>query len=222
MRTLCHLLIGCVVVAALGGCSSNRLKEERNALYLQNQELQERLNQARAALDACENDRGSSANQLAALQAELAALRMQPAPAPVARGPVANTSGFATIEGVETIESATRITVRIPGDILFAPGRAELKAERLRTLDQIASVIQRDYGANIIRVEGYTDTDPIKKSKWADNLELSLERAAAVHRHLQKKGITGKRLEAVGLGEWHPAGTKEKSRRVDIVVVLNR
>ena len=129
-------------------------------------------------------------------------------------------TGFEGIRDVETEVTAGSMTIRIPGDVLFASGKANLKQAAKRTLDQIASVIQREYRTNIVRINGYTDKDPIRRSKWKDNLELSLQRAAAVHRFLQSKGIDPQRMYASGAGKWHPRATKAKSRRVELVVVL--
>jgi outer membrane protein OmpA-like peptidoglycan-associated protein len=210
----------------LTGCNK-RLIDERNALYAQNTELQDELNRCRAAMDSAEGDRSNLMNQISGLQNQLSAERSKPpvvqrveVPTPVAT-PVPAANGFASIAGVETEQGNGTITVRVPGDVLFSSGKVTLRSTAQTTLDKIASVIRRDYSTKTIRVEGYTDTDPIRKSKWEDNLDLSLARAAAVHRYLQKKGIPGKQLEAVGLGEWHPRSSKANSRRVEIVVVLN-
>lgn len=196
-----------ITVGGLMGCQGNRLKQERDALWVQNQELQQELDRTRAALDAAEADRSSLLTQL----------ERQPAPAAPAAS--ANTA-FSGIAGVESFQSATAVTVRVPGDVLFESGKADLKASAKQTLAQIAAVIQREYPDNTIRVEGYTDTDPIRRSGWKDNLELSLQRAASVHRYLQQQGISADRMYAAGFGESRPRQTKAQSRRVEIVVVL--
>lgn len=194
-------------LVALGGCQS-RIKDERDALWQQNKELQAELDRARA-------EKAMADSEIARLQASLDAARFS-APAPAS----ANT-GFSTIPGVETTVTAGAITVKVPGDVLFASGKVDLKSTAQQTLNQIASVINRDYASNTIRIEGYTDTDPIKRSSWADNLELSLQRAAAVHRYLQKQGVSPQRMYAAGFGEHRPRDSKATSRRVEIVVVLN-
>lgn len=195
-----------VLVGMLSGCEYSRLKEERDAFYMENQELHQRLREARTAAGA---DRQGLLAQIAKFDA-----RPQLAP------PIANPTGFTSIEGIETETSAGQITVRVPGDVLFDSGRTTLKSGAKKTLDQIAGVIKRDYPTNTIRIVGYTDSDPIRRSKWKDNLALSQERAAAVHRFLQQGGIDPKRLETVGRGPWHPRSTKALSRRVEIIVVL--
>lgn len=196
------------------GCQTETLMRERDDLRAQNLELQEQLNSARSAHEASEADRSKLAE-------ENERLRSQPPVQTFAPPPASPVNAFSGIEGVETVSSPGRITVRVPGDILFSPGKADLKPSAQKTLEKIASIIHRDYPSNLIRVEGYTDSDPIRKSKWQDNLELSLQRAAAVHRYLQKHGVTPKQMEAVGLGQWHPRSSKALSRRVEITVKLD-
>lgn len=205
MMMLCLLAV--VGFMSLAGCQ-NRLKAERDALYVQNQELQEELDRARAALSAG----GDNSALLAEIESLRSQLMAQPAPGA--------TTGFENIAGIEAYNTGGTITVRVPGDILFASGKVDLKQSAKSTLSQVAGVIKSEYPGNTIRVEGYTDSDPIRKSSWKDNLELSLQRAAAVHRHLQSQGINADNMYAAGFGEARPRETKEKSRRVEIVVVL--
>jgi len=201
---LSMVLLGLAALPLLTGCNYNRVKAERDALWEQNQELQDKYTDALAALDPAEN--------------ELAMLRNQPAPAPVVvEQPASNR--FADIEGVETFQRGGDLHVRVPGDVLFASGKVDLRGSAKQTLNEIAAVLQSDYANNTIRIEGYTDTDPIRRSNWKDNLELSLQRAAAVHRYLQSQGISADRMYAAGFGETRPAESKQRSRRVEIVVV---
>jgi chemotaxis protein MotB len=201
-----------LAVFALTGCAnmSGRTLDERNQLFQQNQALQQQLDAVRA-------ENMDLRNQLASRPMTPAAITPMPMPAaPV--GP-ATDSGFNQIAGVEVFASGVgSVTVRIPDAILFSPGRADLKDSARKTLDQVAGVLRGEYSGKVIRVEGYTDTDPIKKSGWKDNLELSLQRAASVHRYLASKGVDGSRMYAAGFGQSKPLSSKEKSRRVEIVV----
>ncbi len=207
-RMVLWCLLAVIGLMPMTGCNK-RVKIERDALYAQNQELQEELDRARAAL-------GSGHGDQSALLAEIEQLRAQLANQPIAG---ANTA-FDNIPGVEAYATGGTVTVRVPGDILFASGKVDLKSSAKTTLNQIAGVIKNEYAGNTVRVEGYTDNDPIRKSKWKDNLELSLQRAAAVHRHMQSQGINADNMYAAGFGEARPGSTKAKSRRVEIVVVL--
>ena len=216
MRSLVWVVLTTAMASQIG--CQEQLMRERDALWTQNQELQEALTQQQRALESCEADR----NRLTAQVDQLQTMQVPPPPAAAVVAPpqpIMMETAFSDIAGIETEKTAAGITVRIPGDVLFSPGRVNLKETSKSTLNKIATVINRDYPGNTIRVEGHTDTDPIRKSKWTDNLELSLERAATVHRYLQKQGVEPKRLEAVGLGQWTPRNSKSKSRRVEIVVV---
>jgi len=197
-----------MLVFALGGCNNN-LKTERDRLFSQNEELQSELDQTRAALDAAQAEVERRNAEIARLRGELAA---KPAVQ-------ASTNPFAGVPGVETEQRLEGVAVRVPGDVLFTPGKVELRSGSKQTLNQIAAIIRREYPDKTIRIEGYTDTDPIRKSGWDDNWQLSTERALAVLRHLQSQGIPANRIYAAGYGQTRPRGDKAKSRRVEIVVV---
>jgi flagellar motor protein MotB len=196
------------MMVGLVGCNDD-LKLKNAALVDENVELRDELDRTRAALDSAEAERSE-------LMARMNQIEMQPPAQPVS----ANT-GFESIAGVESYATGGTVNVRIPGDVLFSAGKVDLRGSALQTLSDVAAVLDRQYGGATIRVEGYTDTDPIRRSKWADNLELSLQRAAAVHRYLQQQGISADRMYAAGFGETRPQASKAQSRRVEIVVVLS-
>ena len=112
----------------------------------------------------------------------------------------------------------------IADNILFASGKATLKAEGHAELQTIASEIRQKFPGWQIWIIGHTDSDPIKHSKWKDNLELSVQRACAVHRELAKLGLNVRDLLAGGQGEYNPkapndAKNKHLNRRVQIIAV---
>jgi chemotaxis protein MotB len=75
-----------------------------------------------------------------------------------------------------------------------------------------------------VSIVGHTDSDPIKKSKWADNWELSSQRSLSVLRYLIKRGIPEDLIEAAGRGASQPVADnssssgKAQNRRVEVVV----
>lgn len=211
------LLLLAVVLTSVG---CQRSIDERNALMDQNREAQAEIDRLRLANDALLSDLGSANSEISRLLAENASLRAAratPAPTPQPR---ANT-GFEDIDDVTATRSGNRVTVQVASDILFASGKVDLKSTAKQTLAEVSRVLQSQYAGKTIRVEGYTDTDPIKKSGWKDNLELSLQRSAAVHRYLQQQGIDAERMYAAGFGATNTLGSKAASRRVEIVVVLS-
>ncbi len=75
-----------------------------------------------------------------------------------------------------------------------------------------------------VDIVGHTDSDPIKKSGWKDNWQLSSERALAVLRYLNSKGMRADQIRAVAAGSAKPIASnsssdgKSRNRRVEIVV----
>ncbi len=213
-----YALVLLLVLVGLSSIGCQRQRAERDALWDQATEQQaeiERLRQANDALMIDAADAPRLRARVAELEAQLAAARATP-------GPTTNRgdTGFEDIDDVEAERSGNTVTVRVASDILFASGKVDLKRTAQSTLAEVAGVLRSQYAGNTIRVEGYTDTDPIRKSGWKDNLELSLQRAAAVHRYLQQRGIDAERMYAAGFGATNTRGSKAASRRVEIVVVL--
>lgn len=220
------LCLAAVALMLVGCNSSNRLSAERNALWQENQQLRGELTRAQQDRNQAIANQSALNDRLAQMNAALTAANNKPpitkvikVEVPVAAPPTR--TGFDNIDGIETENRADRIIVRVPGDVLFASGKVDLKSTSQKTLAQIASVIRSDYSSKLVRVEGYTDSDPIRRSQWKDNLELSMQRAASVHRYLQSQGLDAKKMYAAGFGPANPRSTKTKSRRVEIVVVLN-
>lgn len=179
-------------------------------LQQQNALLNDRLSASEMAKgDAIRN--GEAARQRAveleqALQAAQSARNVAPA-----------SGGWDAVPGGAKLE--------IAGNLLFDSGKNELKPDARRILDRVVSDIRQSYSDKDIFVFGHTDTEPIKKSGWKDNYELSTERALAVVRYLQSKGISGNRLVAAGCGEHRPESAnrsnaaKAKNRRVEVFAV---
>ncbi|MCH9058211.1 MAG: OmpA family protein, partial [Planctomycetes bacterium] len=131
-------------------------------------------------------------------------------------------TGFGDMTGVTTSRNAQgEVVVAIAGDVLFSSGKVEIRPGARKTLEQIARVLNSTYAANGIRVEGYTDTDPIKKSKWGTNERLSAERAMAVEDYLVKKGVKNARIYSAAFGTAKTRPSKEASRRVEIVILAS-
>jgi len=112
-------------------------------------------------------------------------------------------------------------SIELSSDILFDSGKATLKKGIPEKLRELARIIAEKKDLDVA-VQGHTDTDPIKKSKWADNWQLSTERARAVLKFLEKEGVTPERMHIVGYSMYKPiednstrAG-KARNRRVEL------
>lgn len=124
---------------------------------------------------------------------------------------------------VERLQKGLVIT--FVSEVLFDSGKAELRKESFSKLDKIVTVVQETVPDLNIGIEGHTDNEPIKKSGWKSNWELSSHRALGVLYYLTEHGVNPERLAAIGYGEYHPVesnDTKEgmqKNRRVEIVIL---
>ncbi len=173
----------------------------------------------------CQNTKpNTDADRLAAenaqLRAQLNAANSKPKEVPTT--PKAAPTTAPALAGLDTSydKAAGTLTVTLPGDVLFASGQATLKTSARTSLDQIVTAIQNDYTNRKIRIDGYTDSDPVvrTKAKWGDNQALSEARARAVYSYLIAHGVNAANLTTVGHGSANPKATKAKSRRVEVVV----
>ncbi|MGF1632937.1 MAG: flagellar motor protein MotB [Phycisphaerae bacterium] len=215
------MLLPALLVTAVG--CQNKLHKENLALHEQNRELQARTGQLEmqlanqadpAALDALRQQLADREAKIGQLQSELTST------------PTGSGNPLDGLAGVETSYNAARgeVTVRVAGDVLFDSGKTTLKPSAQSTLTKIASAIKSSHPGKTIRVEGHTDTDPIRKtrSQFRDNRDLSLERAAEVTRFLEKQGIAPAKIATVGWGEHRTTGQgKNRDRRVEIVVLVD-
>ncbi len=128
---------------------------------------------------------------------------------------------------IQITQLADKLQVSIVDKILFDSGQAEISAEGLAVLKRVGQILEKSK-KKTIRVEGHTDNMPVKRSRdrFPTNWELSTARATNVVRFLEEEvGIKPARLEAVGMGEYHPVadnGTKEgraKNRRIEIALL---
>lgn len=122
-------------------------------------------------------------------------------------------------------EGEEGVFIRLPADITFKPGSAEITNEdSLLFLKRIAIIIKEYLPKNIeIQIKGFTDNmPPPKTSPYNDNWELSAARALSVLKILIKDGVNPKQLSAAAYGEYHPIASNDtpegraKNRRVEI------
>ena len=206
------LLLALLSVMTFSGCTD--WKKKHDALNVENQNT-------KGLLEREKTENAQLADQLAKDQQTIQDLQRQIVEKK--RSP-ADATGFGEGYDVSFDANAGTITVTLPDAILFDPGKATLKNATSKELDHIYSVLKAKYPGRHIEVAGHTDSDPIKKSKWTDNLELSSQRAMAVARYLIQKGVAENKIGATGYGSARPlasnstASGKQKNRRVEIVV----
>ncbi|MEI6475326.1 MAG: OmpA family protein, partial [Planctomycetota bacterium] len=110
------------------------------------------------------------------------------------------------------------IHLTIADSLLFDSGRTSIKDTARKSLDKVSAAIKNKFSDREILVVGYTDADPIRKSSFPTNYHLGFERAFAVRGYLDRKGVMGAHMGLMSFGPDRPEGSKEKSRRVEVIV----
>lgn len=215
MKTrLVVLVVGLVGAMGLTGCKTIS-QADYDAAIDENTQLRERIATLQDNVRQA-NDRNAQISQEnAQLREENERLKQQ--------GTTAAGTGRSGFEGIGGVDVGYRpggeIAVGVAGDVLFASGQATLRQQARQRLDQVAQVLRTQYPNNIIRVEGHTDSDPIRRSGWKTNERLGAERAMAVHEYLVSRGVDANRIYSATFGPTRPRATKEQSRRVEIVIL---
>lgn len=128
--------------------------------------------------------------------------------------------------GVSYGSRGDHVVFSMPAEITFSSGKATLTAKGQDALKKVASRLKSEFDKDAkFYVEGHTDTDPIKKSSFESNRQLSVARAMAVLDYLVTDcGVADDRCVVVGHGQYMPVApgstndAKAKNRRVEIVV----
>jgi len=129
------------------------------------------------------------------------------------------------ILNVEYIDDYT-VLLRMADSAFFDSGSAVLDEDAKEVLAVVCGMIEEYTDLlRTIRIEGHTDNVPIRNAHYADNWELSMDRADTVRKFiLDSSGIDPGLLVACYYGEYHPVASNDteegrtKNRRVDFVI----
>lgn len=218
MRVLGALLLIGSTSAGLGGCNKVN-KTDYDAVMKENTELRDKLAGEQQARQEAETRNASLEQENRDYAAQIDKTRTAGAGRAGKGGGDTSETGFGNGDGMTSYRRGSDVVVDIAGDVLFDSGKTSLKSSAKKTLDHVASVIKSKYNGQSVRVEGYTDSDPIKKSNWKTNERLSGERAMAVEEYLTSKGLSKDQIYYAGFGASRPKSTKKDSRRVEIVIL---
>jgi chemotaxis protein MotB len=208
--------VGIVLVSLLSGCTD--YKKKYDYLNVEHQNLKGRFENVQTEKQAMADRISQDQQTIDELRRQIEQLNQSPAKA----------TGFGDEYDVKFDPAAGTITVTLPNTILFDSGKATLKSATSKELDHILAVLKDKWSGKQIDVVGHTDNEPIKKSPWKDNWELSAQRALSVARYLTDHGIPEKQVEASGCGSFRPIASnstvegKAKNRRVEIVVYVRQ
>ena len=114
------------------------------------------------------------------------------------------------------------IRIRLPSDVLFAPGDWEIDDLKMDMLAEVAELLRPI--PNELNVEGHTDDIPLQSAAIVSNWDLSALRAVAIIRALELYGVAPQRMAAMGFGYQRPLkentsdANRAENRRVEILV----
>lgn len=207
--------------AMLVGCNDSQ-KAAQADLLNQNEELEKQLAEKNDKLNAIGEQLARAQQQTTELQQQLEACNQRTASVPANETvTVVDAKDFQGIEGVEATVQGDDIHLTIANSLLFDSGKTTLKDSARKSLDKVSAAIKEKYGDREIIVVGYTDSDPIRRSSFASNYHLGFERAYSVRGYLDRKGVNGSHMGLMSFGPDRPEGSKEKSRRVEVIVTGN-
>jgi chemotaxis protein MotB len=112
-----------------------------------------------------------------------------------------------------------KIYVSMSQNLLFAKNSDKIDPAGKDALAKLASVLKNSPDVDIM-VEGHTDTDGSAAYNW----DLSVNRATAVVKELEKNGLNGNRMTASGRAYYAPVDTNDneagmaRNRRTEIIL----
>ena len=119
--------------------------------------------------------------------------------------------------------------IGISGNVLFALNSDQLQPEGKQLLKSLSQPIAAYLGASeqMLMVSGFTDDMPVRgsNSRFADNWELSAQRALTVTRTLIEDGVPSSSIFAAAFGSQQPvadnadADGRARNRRVEMAPV---
>ncbi len=116
------------------------------------------------------------------------------------------------------------VYISLSDKVIFKSGSYQISGRATEILGKVAKVIngKPDFEA---MVEGHTDNVPYSNGLLLDNWDLSVKRATAIVRELQKLGVAPSRLVAAGRADYVPlvpndnAENRSTNRRTRILVL---
>ena len=230
----------CVLPLALAACVSRgayrEMEAERDALALDKQKLEERvelleasneslgaervqiidemetLREAHSALDrdvtGLRKAKAELSDSLQAREAELAARNQEVEQLRgTYQGLVADLESEVAAGQIEIQQLRDGLQLNLTQDVLFASGSSELNEAGRSVLGKVAQRLKEV--PHQVEVRGHTDSVPIRGGRYPSNWELAGARASGVVRYLVERKIEPHRLVSISYGEYLPIATND-------------
>lgn len=130
--------------------------------------------------------------------------------------------------GISTKMTDKGLLITFDDKYLFAPASANLDADAKKLLDKVGVLICKKFVLHYMRVEGHTDSDPIRSSQYPSNWELSSARASSVVRYMISRfKFSPSLFSAIGYADTRPVENAispkdPANRRVEILILKNK
>lgn len=165
--------------------------EEKNAMLSKNiEDLEGDLSMANKAKMELQNLSDQKEKELNKIKGEIAA-------------------AFSAINNsdLKVVQKFDKIYVSMPNRVLYKSGVAELSKDGLKVVKELGEIFKNNPKMDIL-VEGHTDSEKVRRSRylWKDNWGLSSARAVNVVRELVKMGVPSKQLSASGRADAYTTG----------------
>jgi chemotaxis protein MotB len=117
----------------------------------------------------------------------------------------------------------TEVTVGLSSEVTFASGDDALSLRGREALVKAGGILARL--PNTVRIEGHTDSIPMRGGRFSSNWHLSAARAQSVVKLLIANGVDARRMQVVGFGDVRPRAGNETpegraaNRRIEIKIL---
>jgi chemotaxis protein MotB len=119
---------------------------------------------------------------------------------------------------------ARGLVISLQDNALFARGSDEIQPSIRSSVDRIADAIRKL--GNPVRLEGHTDSTPIRNERFRNNWDLSVARALSALDYLtETTNLPISRFAVAGYGDSVPVASNDsedgraRNRRVDVVIM---
>ncbi len=189
-----------------------QLEDKEAALAAENTRLQE----LQAALEARSQTIEELEELIDAKEAKMNALRD------------AVTNALASFEGkgLSITKKNGKVYVSMENKLLFNSGSWAVGSQGRQAVKKLGEVLLVNPDIEVL-IEGHTDNVPYHGTTLQDNWDLSVKRATAIVRILEKKGVNPQQITAAGRSEFLPvddnttATGRAKNRRIEIILAPN-
>lgn len=115
-------------------------------------------------------------------------------------------------KSVDVTQEFDGITMVIKDSLLFGSGESNISAQAAQKLEPILGALQDLPGHYRFSIEGHTDDTPFQIAEYANNWQLSSDRAIAVLELFVARNFDPHRLSVHGYGEYQPLAPNKDAK----------